>query len=87
MRGPAVDFCGVVTQRRAAADSDLTVDGDEGQLLTQHAARPPTWEQPTPSRGWAWMPLTTVVAGRVNLVIDDNDSLVPTLVPLEDLTT
>jgi uncharacterized protein (TIGR03084 family) len=44
VRGPAVDFCGVVTQRRAAADSDLTVDGDEARRwvrIAQAFAGPP----------------------------------------------
>ena len=67
---------------------EMTEGGSEGDTIVQHVARPPTWEDPAvllAAAGSVWLPLTTVVGGQVDLVIDDNDSLVPTLVPLEDI--
>lgn len=65
---------------------EMTEDGNEGDQLTQHLDRPPTWE---PGSGnpaldaHVWMALTSVVDGEPVLVWDDDDSLIPTLVPLE----
>jgi hypothetical protein len=36
----------------------------------------------TSTQEGVWMPLTTVVAGEPELVWDDDDSLIPTLVPV-----
>lgn len=44
VRGPAVDFCQLVTQRRALEDLDLTIDGDDAPRwahIAQAFAGPP----------------------------------------------
>jgi len=65
---------------------EMTEGGNEGDQLTQHLDRPPTWESGSGNPALdahVWMPLTSVVGGEPVLVWDDDDSLIPTLVPLE----
>jgi len=65
--------------------SEMTEGGTEGYQLTYHAASKPDW-QPSGSPVLdtaAWLPLTAVVGGVPELVWDDDDSLIPTLTPLD----
>ncbi len=53
VRGPLVDFCLVVTQRRRVADTDLVVTGDAAtgwMARAQAFAGPPT-DGPAPPNG------------------------------------
>lgn len=61
----------------APADGDvLTFDSGSGDWIASAGGALPT-------DVWAWMPLTSIDGGDPVLVWDDDDSLIPTLVPLE----
>ena len=60
--------------------SGLTAD-DVQAAIDELAAMPGGGASPTDV--WAWMPLTSIDGGDPVLVWDDDDSLIPTLVPLE----